>query len=70
MKNHSFSLNVVFSGKDGDHNVSYTTFIDGVQNVLLFADNTKIIEAASGVSHFVPFLFYLFNRYHLDAIIG
>jgi hypothetical protein len=29
--------------------VSYTTFIDGVQTVLLLAADTKIIEAASGV---------------------
>ncbi|CAF1245225.1 unnamed protein product [Adineta ricciae] len=38
-----------FLGKDGDHNVSYTTFIDGVQTVLLFSDDTKVIEAASGM---------------------
>ncbi|UJR35157.1 hypothetical protein I4U23_027926 [Adineta vaga] len=38
-----------FLGKDGDHNVNYTTFIDGIQTVLLFSDNTKIIEAASGM---------------------
>jgi len=36
-------------GKDGGHNVSYTIFIDGVQTVLLFSDDIKVIEAASGV---------------------
>ncbi|CAF1138697.1 unnamed protein product [Adineta steineri] len=38
-----------FLGQDGDHNVSYTTFVDGVQTVLLFSDDTKVIEAASGM---------------------
>ncbi|CAF1260195.1 unnamed protein product [Adineta steineri] len=38
-----------FLGQDGDHNVSYTTFVDGVQTVLLFSDDTKVIEATSGM---------------------
>ncbi|CAF1371560.1 unnamed protein product [Didymodactylos carnosus] len=31
------------------HEISYTSFIDGVQTVLLFADTINIIEQASGV---------------------
>ncbi|CAF4006334.1 unnamed protein product, partial [Adineta steineri] len=38
-----------FLGQVGDHNVSYTAFVDGVQTVLLFSDDTKVIEAASGM---------------------
>ncbi|CAF4238145.1 unnamed protein product, partial [Adineta steineri] len=38
-----------FLGQNGDHNVSYTTFVDGIQTVLLFSDDTKVIEAASGM---------------------
>jgi hypothetical protein len=52
MKRFFFKPQCGFLGKDGDHNVSYATFVDGVQNVLIFADDTKIIEAASGVSLF------------------
>jgi hypothetical protein len=36
-------------GKDGDDNVNYSIFLDGVQTVLLFSDGIKMIEAASGV---------------------
>ncbi|CAF3586652.1 unnamed protein product [Adineta steineri] len=40
-------------GKDGERNLNYTVFIDGVQTVLLFSDDLKIIEAASGVPSLV-----------------
>ncbi|UJR10669.1 hypothetical protein I4U23_014864 [Adineta vaga] len=36
-------------GQDGERNVIYTVFVDGVQTVLLFSDNSKVIEAASGM---------------------
>ncbi|CAF0886255.1 unnamed protein product [Rotaria sordida] len=39
-----------FLGEDGDCNVSYTTFIVGIQIVLLFADDSQITEAASAMS--------------------
>jgi hypothetical protein len=57
-------------GKDGGHNVSYTIFIDGVQNVLLFADDTRIIESASGVSLSI-LLDKIYNiNENIDAIIS
>ncbi|CAF0895845.1 unnamed protein product [Rotaria sp. Silwood1] len=34
-------------GKDGQHNVTYAVFIDGIQTVLLFSDDEKIVESAS-----------------------
>ncbi|CAF0945953.1 unnamed protein product [Adineta ricciae] len=36
-------------GKEGHRTVSYAIFVDGVQTVLLFSDNVKVIEAASGI---------------------
>jgi hypothetical protein len=53
--------------------VSYTTFIDGVQTVLLFSDDTKIIEAASGVC-IETFPFHRQEKYrfviNIDPIIS
>ncbi|CAF4846541.1 unnamed protein product, partial [Rotaria sp. Silwood1] len=38
-----------FLKKDDKHSISYATFVDGIQTVLLVSDDTRIIAAASGI---------------------
>ncbi|CAF2933999.1 unnamed protein product [Rotaria sp. Silwood2] len=38
-----------FLKKDDEHCISYAIFMDGIQTVLLFSDDIKIIAAASGI---------------------